>query len=113
MPHTYIPSIQITLYRIRNKESSAQDVDCGIDFTTQLKAKAPSNEFLKSVNAELVCGPLDLATFIDISCQTANVVMTSPGLVLSKTRNFYLHLKAKLPEDNNMQPQPDTTPVSL
>lgn len=93
-----LPTIEATLYRISKKRRvSSNEVDSGIDFASQLKNKTSIELFLKSVGAEVVCGPLDTASFMDVSCQSANVVMTSPKLILSKTRNFYLHIRAKLP----------------
>ena len=92
-----LPTIEVTLYRAAKQKprSEPSDVDRSIDFGTQLKLKTPSNEFLKSINAEVVCGPLDLGSHVDLSAQGGNIVMTSPALILSKARNFYLHIKAK------------------
>ena len=92
-----LPTIEVTLYRASKQKprSEPSDVDRSIDFGKQLKSKTPSNEFLKSINAEVVCGPLDLGSHVDLSAQGGNIVMTSPALILSKARNFYLHIKAK------------------
>ncbi|CAL8111027.1 unnamed protein product [Orchesella dallaii] len=89
-----LPAIEVTLYRalkIKPKLSPSTS-----DFRSQLKTKAASNEFLKSINAVPVCGPLELGSNLDLSGQGGNVVLTSPTLVLNKGRNFYLHIRAKL-----------------
>jgi len=94
----YLPTIEVTLYRLvkgHKNKSDVSAVDQKIDFGAQLKNKTPSNEFLKSINAEVVCGPLDLATHLDLSAQSGILILTSPTLILSKGKNFYLHIKAK------------------
>ena len=93
-----LPAIEVTLYRlVKGHKSKAEfsGVDKKIDFGAQLKNKTPANEFLKSINAEVVCGPLDLGLHLDLSAQSGNLVMTSPALMLTKGKNFYLHIKAR------------------
>jgi len=87
-----LPSIEVTLYRaLKNKPKLSPSTS-----TSQIhKTKAASNEFLKSINAVAVCGPLELGSNLDLSGQGGNVVLTSPTLVLNKGRNFYLHIRAK------------------
>lgn len=90
-----LPPIEVTLYRaLKNKVKSTNPSTSGGE-SQQMKTKAVSNEFLKSINAVPVCGPLELSSNLDLSGQGGNVVMTSPTLVLTKGRNFYLHIRAK------------------
>ncbi|CAG7720785.1 unnamed protein product [Allacma fusca] len=89
-----LPTIEVTLYKATKSNKRGAEVDKAIDFGT-LKLKTASNEFLKSINAEIVCGPLDLGSHVDLSGQGGNIVMTSPSIMLTKGRNFYLHIKAK------------------
>lgn len=102
----YLPSIEVTLYRAlatntqsNNKESSSS-VDKKIDFGVSSATKGgaatpPTNEFLASISAEVVCGPLDLGSHVDLSGTGGTVVLTSPSLLLRRGRNFYLHIQAK------------------
>lgn len=98
----YLPSIEITLYRaVQTKSSSLKDlpdIEKRIDFGSQPNTKSnksPTNEFLTSIHAELVCGPLDLGSYVDLSATGGTVVMTSPSMILRRGRNFYLHIRAK------------------
>lgn len=109
-----LPPIEVTLYRaLKNKPKSCVSPSSSSagGSQSQSKIKAVSNEFLKSINAVPVCGPLELGSNLDLSGQGGNVVMTSPNLVLNKSRNFYLHIRAKSltkgdpPESSNNQAQ--------
>jgi len=107
-----LPSIEATLYRAQNRGRTPLkygEVDKGIDFSSQLNNKAASNEFLQSIGAEPICGPLDLSGHLDLSGQCCNLVLTSPSLILKEGRNLYLHIRAKA-EANNDETNP--APVS-
>lgn len=106
-----VPPIEVTLYRavkskppsstLRQMPSSSESVSYA-EFDSscsQLKCNPVSNEFLRSINAVAVCGPLELGSNLDLSGQGGNVVMTSPSLILSRGRNFYLHIRAKSVEN--------------
>lgn len=96
----YLPSIEVSLYRANSAGSASAS---STEFEPKsTKSQPPSltssevwSEFLSSIKAELVCGPLDLGAYIDLSAQGGTVVMTSPSLLLRKGRNFYLHIRAK------------------
>lgn len=107
---TSLPAIEVTLYRaLKNKSKSASPSTSTTEPNNQAKSKTGSNEFPKSINAVPVCGPLELGSHLDLSGQGGNVVMTSPTLVLTKGRNFFLHIRAKSlakgdsPEQNNQK----------
>jgi len=90
---TSLCPFEVTLYMARNvNKRGASQVDRGIDFGQQMSNR--SSEFLKSANAEVVCGPLRLSNQVDLAAQGGTLVMTSPLLLLSKGRHFFLHLKA-------------------
>jgi hypothetical protein len=94
---SYLPEIEVTLYRSSSNRSQ-HGAMASVDFKSQLNMSpnaAVSDDFLKSINAEVVCGPLDISTHVDLSAQGGTVVMTSPLLILKRGRNFYLHIKAK------------------
>jgi len=89
---TTLSPFEVTLYMTRSKRGAPPQVDHGIDFGQQMSNR--SSEFLKSANAEVVCGPLQLGNYLDLSAQGGTLVMTSPLLVLSKGRNYFLYIKA-------------------
>ncbi|KAK3576772.1 hypothetical protein CHS0354_014586 [Potamilus streckersoni] len=49
--------------------------------------------FLESHNAEILCGPINIASCLDLSGNCGQVSLTSPQLLLSKPRSFLLHIK--------------------
>ena len=52
-----------------------------------------SEEYLQARNAEIVVGPIELASCMDLSEQGGCVTLTSPKLLKSKGRNYLLHIK--------------------
>jgi baculoviral IAP repeat-containing protein 6 len=65
--------------------------------------------FLESHNAEILCGPVNLSTCLDLSGNCGIVSLTSPQLLLQKPRSFLLHLKGfpnKSEDGDDMQPLP-------
>lgn len=96
---TSLPPIEVTLYRaVKSKlraGTSPSSSKVSDSSSPKTKSSSISNEYLKTINAVPVCGPLELSANLDLSGQSGNVVMTSPTLVLNKGRNFYLHIRAK------------------
>lgn len=52
-----------------------------------------SEEYLQARNAEILVGPIELASCMDLSEQAGSVTLTSPKLLKSKGRNYLLHIK--------------------
>ncbi|XP_075144573.1 BIR repeat containing ubiquitin-conjugating enzyme [Haematobia irritans] len=52
-----------------------------------------NEEFLQTHNAEILAGPIELSSCIDLSDQGGSVILTSPKLFKTRTRNFLLHIK--------------------
>ncbi|XP_037827973.1 baculoviral IAP repeat-containing protein 6 isoform X2 [Lucilia sericata] len=52
-----------------------------------------NEEFLQTHNAEILAGPIELSSCIDLCDQGGTVILTSPKLYKTRTRNFLLHIK--------------------
>lgn len=52
-----------------------------------------NEEFLQTHNAEILAGPIELSSCIDLCDQGGTVILTSPKLFKTRTRNFLLHIK--------------------
>ena len=87
-------------------------VDEKIDFN--LSASAPKSddsklsvinsvldkEFLEKYGAEVVCGPVDLRSNLDLSGHGGVITLSSPQLLKLKSRSYLLHIKPLLsPKD--------------
>jgi len=53
------------------------------------------SEFLERHRSEIVCGPLDLANYVDLSGTQGIIPLTSIQLLKSKSKSFLLHIKSK------------------
>lgn len=51
-------------------------------------------QFLKRYSAEILCGPVDLASHVDLSGHSGVISLTSPQLLKVKSRSFLVHIKA-------------------
>lgn len=116
-PCTNPPAIQVTLLkqksiglccRRKNKSdpmSRSYDVDDNINYN--LNSGSPSSsafgfavenpvlsdEYLQARNAEILAGPVDLSSCMDLNEQGGTVTLSSPKLMKSKARNYLLHIK--------------------
>lgn len=52
-----------------------------------------SEEYLQARNADILVGPIELSSCMDLSEQAGMVVLTSPKLFKTKSRNFLIHIK--------------------
>ncbi|XP_069118544.1 baculoviral IAP repeat-containing protein 6-like isoform X2 [Argopecten irradians] len=115
------PDIQVTLLK-QNITSlgrqptvpsspSGMDVDKGIDFgmskagsssesqeTFCKPTESSSNNvldplFQESHNAEILCGPINLSSCLDLSGNSGIITLTSPQLMSSKPKAFLLHFR--------------------
>lgn len=50
-------------------------------------------EFLEDHNAEILCGPVNLASFLDLSGNSGLITLTSPQLMSTKPKAFLIHIK--------------------
>lgn len=111
------PAIQVTLLKqksiglccrrkpgSKNTSSSRSfDVDDNINFNLNSGSSSSafnsvenpvlSEEYLQARNAEILAGPIELASCMDLNEQGGTVTLVSPKLLKSKARNYLLHIK--------------------
>ncbi|TDG43863.1 hypothetical protein AWZ03_009727 [Drosophila navojoa] len=98
-------AIQVTLlkqntngfgYRMKGPHASYKPnvIDDNIDFS-YIASENPvlSEEYLLTHNAEVLAGPIELSSCIDLCDQGGTATLTSPKLFKTRTRNFLLHIK--------------------
>ncbi|XP_015009950.2 baculoviral IAP repeat-containing protein 6 isoform X4 [Drosophila erecta] len=98
-------AIQVTLlkqntngfgYRMKGPHSSYKPsvIDDNIDLS-YIANENPvlSEEYLLAHNAEVLAGPIELSSCIDLCDQGGTATLTSPKLFKTRTRNFLLHIK--------------------
>nr|XP_022908652.1 baculoviral IAP repeat-containing protein 6 isoform X2 [Onthophagus taurus] len=100
-PGTVNPSIEVTLLRqntsgIGHRRDVRFAVDEVVSFDALRNNENPvtSQEYLRSHNADILAGPIDLASCLDLSEQSGCVTLTSPKLFKSRNRTLLLHIKA-------------------
>lgn len=86
-----------------NAEANSCDVDDNIDFNinsssggsgfSSVENPVLSEEYLQARNAEILAGPIELSSCMDLSEQGGIVTLISPKLLKSKARNYLLHIK--------------------
>ncbi|XP_064535866.1 baculoviral IAP repeat-containing protein 6 isoform X5 [Drosophila montana] len=103
-------AIQVTLlkqntngfgYRMKGPHASYKPnvIDDNIDFSyseaPNIASENPvlSEEYLLAHNAEVLAGPIELSSCIDLCDQGGTATLTSPKLFKTRTRNFLLHIK--------------------
>lgn len=97
---TTMPRVEVTLLRQNNtnighKRDVKFNVDDSIEFDS-LTTENPvtSQEYLRSYNADILAGPIDIANGLDLSDLNGTVTLTSPKLFKLKNRSLLLHVKA-------------------
>ncbi|KAH8417362.1 hypothetical protein KR222_009764, partial [Zaprionus bogoriensis] len=98
-------AIQVTLlkqnsngfgYRMKGPHASYKPnvIDENIDLS-YIANENPvlSEEYLLAHNAEVLAGPIELSSCIDLCDQGGTATLTSPKLFKTRTRNFLLHIK--------------------
>nr|XP_033324348.1 baculoviral IAP repeat-containing protein 6 [Megalopta genalis] len=97
-----LPIIQITLLkqnvrRIGNHKMPLTSVDERIDFNigNEQKTENPvvTEEYQRQHNAEILCGPIELHRYMDLTCRSGCVTLTSPKLFRTKARTLLVHIK--------------------
>lgn len=66
-----------------------------------LENPVTSEEYLRDHNTEILCGPVNLASCLDLSDQSGIVTLTSPKLFRIRGRTLLVHIKA-LGEDKEV-----------
>lgn len=52
-----------------------------------------SEDYLQAHNADILAGPIELASCMDLNEDGGLVTLTSPKLFKTKSRNFLVHIK--------------------
>ena len=68
------------------------NVGAGGQFNT-VENPVLSDEYLQARNAEILAGPIELSSCMDLNEQGGVVTLVSPKLLKSKARNYLLHIK--------------------
>lgn len=96
--HLSPPHVEITLLRQNTAGIGHHifQVDDGLSFDFLQRNQNPvtSQEYLRSHNAEILAGPINIVDCVDLSDQNGSVILTSPKLFKSNTRTLLLHIKA-------------------
>ncbi|GAB0094178.1 Baculoviral IAP repeat-containing protein 6 [Sergentomyia squamirostris] len=99
------PAIQITLLKqfssgfgYRMKAPPANVGNAPVDENIEFNLNSSENpvlsvEYLQSHNAEILAGPIELSSCMDLSEQSGTVILTSPKLFRTKGRNYLIHIK--------------------
>ncbi|KAG1667328.1 Baculoviral IAP repeat-containing protein 6 [Nymphon striatum] len=124
------PKIEVTLLKqlcigmnrqmnFRKTSTQHEAVDSSINFNIKSPDSSKSSDgssenpvlsekFLENYCAEILCGPVDLHSCIDMSGQSGIITLSSPALLKSKCRTFLLHIKA-LNVDKENSPKPESS----
>lgn len=117
------PAIQVTLLKQKsiglccrrksanknNEIHMINDVDENINFNlnstnsflNSFENPVLSEEYLQARNAEILAGPIELSSCMDLNEQGGNVTFVSPKLLKSKARNYLLHIKTMVDASND------------
>ncbi|XP_059612083.1 baculoviral IAP repeat-containing protein 6 [Phlebotomus argentipes] len=99
------PAIQITLLKqfssgfgYRMKAPSTNVGNAPVDENIEFNLNSSENpvlsvEYLQTHNAEILAGPIELSSCMDLSEQSGTVTLTSPKLFRTKGRNYLIHIK--------------------
>ncbi|XP_057657017.1 baculoviral IAP repeat-containing protein 6 isoform X1 [Diorhabda carinulata] len=106
-PSSTLPNVEITLLRQnKNGIGHKRDVKFAVDETVTIDMlqwvdnPVTSQEYLRAHNADILAGPIDLASHLDLTEQSGIVTLTSPKLYKTKVRNLLLHIRAVNAKDD-------------
>lgn len=101
------PHVEVTLLRqntngIGHRRDVKFAVDDSVTFDALHCADNPvtTHEYLRAHNADILAGPIDIATSLDLTDQGGCITLTSPKLFKSRNRTLLLHIKAVYPKDS-------------
>lgn len=64
-----------------------------LTFTVSIENRVLNEEYLQARNAEVIAGPIELSSCMDLSDQGGVVTLTGPKLLKTKGRNYFCILK--------------------
>ncbi|XP_025829165.1 baculoviral IAP repeat-containing protein 6 [Agrilus planipennis] len=97
-----LPHVEITLLKQNtNSIGHRKNVKFGVDDAITFEAlqwannnPVTSQEYLRAHKADILAGPVDIATSLDLTDQGGCVTLTSPRLFKSRVRTLLLHIKS-------------------
>lgn len=106
-PSSTLPHVEVTLLKqnkngIRHNKDVKFSVDetVTIDMLQWVDNPVTTQEYLRAQNAEILAGPIDITSHLDLTEQSGIVTLTSPKLFKSKLRNLLLHIRAVNSKDD-------------
>lgn len=57
---------------------------------------AAASDFIYIHRADILCGPCDLSSYVDLTVHGGVLTLTSPQLLMSRSRSFLIYMKAKV-----------------
>lgn len=99
------PHVEITLLKQYIGMGHRRDkfqVDDAVTFDSLQWTDNPvtSHEYLQSHNADILAGPIDIVSCLDLTDQSGCVTLTSPKLLKTRVRTLFLHIKSVYSKEN-------------
>lgn len=94
------PRVEITLlHQVSSNIGHRRDVKFAVDDSVQFDALQTENpvtsqEYLRTHNADILAGPVEIGEHLDLNEASGCVTLTSPKLFKSRNRTLLLHIKA-------------------
>lgn len=103
MPHVEVTLLKQNKNGIRHNKDVKFSVDetVTIDMLQWVDNPVITQEYLRAHNAEILAGPIDITSHLDLTEQSGIVTLTSPKLFKTKLRNLLLHIRAVNPKDES------------
>ncbi|XP_060536619.1 baculoviral IAP repeat-containing protein 6 [Cylas formicarius] len=105
---TSLPHVEVTLLRqTKSGIGHNRDVRFAVDDTVTIDMlqwvdnPVVSEEYLRAQNADILAGPVNLSSHLDLTDQSGIVTLTSPRMFKLKVRNLLLHIRAVYAKDEN------------
>ncbi|XP_065342145.1 baculoviral IAP repeat-containing protein 6 isoform X6 [Cloeon dipterum] len=106
--------IQVTLLRLNSSGIGKKDKTAGgraVDDSINFKFSGnpvTSEEYSSEHNTEVLCGPVNMMSSLDLSGLSGIVTLTSPALLTTRSRTLLVHIKAIFtPSDKSMSSKKD------
>ncbi|KAK5648597.1 hypothetical protein RI129_003489 [Pyrocoelia pectoralis] len=108
-PHVEITLLKQNTYSIGHKRDFKFSVDDSVtcDSLQWVDNPVTSHEYLQSQNVDILAGPVDIVSCLDLTEQSGCVTLTSPKLFKSCIRTLLLHIKSVCSKENGKSKLPN------
>ncbi|KAB0803392.1 hypothetical protein PPYR_00362 [Photinus pyralis] len=108
-PHVEITLLKQNTYSIGHKRDFKFSVDDSVtcDSLQWVDNPVTSHEYLQSQNVDILAGPVDIVSCLDLTEQSGCVTLTSPKLFKSRIRTLLLHIKSVCSKENSKSKLPN------